>query len=55
MTTVGDVITTGITVTKTAALIGHVKQNNIAYLLGIAIAHMIGITEKVWNYGSGMC
>lgn len=55
MTSVGDVITTGIQVSKTASLIAHVKENNIAYLLGIAIAHMIGLTEKVWSYGSGMC
>jgi len=38
-----------------ASVINHVRTNNVAYLLGIGIAHMLGLTEKVWTYGSGMC
>ncbi len=38
-----------------ASIISHIRNNNVSYLLGIGIAHMLGLTEKVWTYGSGMC
>ncbi len=38
-----------------ASIIAHIRANNVTYLLGIGIAHMLGITEQVWTYGSGMC
>ncbi len=39
-----------------AALIAqHVKQNNVAYLVGCLIAHQMGILDKVFTYGSGIC
>jgi hypothetical protein len=38
-----------------ASVINHVRNNNVAYLLGVLIAHMLGLLEKVWGYGSGMC
>lgn len=44
-----------LTAAKVGSLVAHIRQNNVAYLLGIGIAHMIGITEKVWTYGNGMC
>ena len=44
-----------ITAARVGSIVAHVKNNNVAYLLGIGIAHMIGITEQVWTYGSGMC
>lgn len=44
-----------ITAAKVGSIVAHIKNNNVAYLLGIGIAHMIGITERVWTYGSGMC
>ena len=51
--------TNAVEVTATAAKVGsiaaHVRENNVAYLLGIGILHMLGITERVWTYGSGMC
>lgn len=44
-----------ITAAKVGSIVAHIRNNNVAYLLGIGIAHMIGITETVWSYGSGMC
>jgi len=44
-----------VTAAKVGSIVAHVRNNNVAYLLGIGIAHMIGITEKVWTYGNGMC
>jgi hypothetical protein len=38
-----------------ASILAHVRANNVSYLLAIGIAHMLGITERAWVYGSGMC
>lgn len=33
----------------------HVRENNIAYLVGCLIAHQMGLLEKVFTYGTGIC
>ncbi len=38
-----------------ARLFIHLKENNIQYLLGIILAYQIGILDKVFNYGVGVC
>ena len=38
-----------------ASLLSHVRQNNVSYLLAVLIGHMLGLTEKVVDYGQGMC
>ena len=38
-----------------ASIVNHVRQNNVSYLIAVLICHMIGLTERVWTYGSGMC
>jgi hypothetical protein len=38
-----------------ASVCAHVKENNVAYLVGVLIAYQIGILEKVFEYGAGMC
>jgi len=40
---------------KSVAVLNHVKNNNVSYLLGVLIGHMLGITDMVFEYGSGMC
>jgi hypothetical protein len=40
---------------KSAAILNHIKQNNVSYLLGILIGHMLGLTDMVFEYGQGMC
>jgi hypothetical protein len=36
-------------------LLLHVQDNKIAYLIGVLVAHQIGILDKLWTYGSGVC
>lgn len=33
----------------------HIKQNNIAYLIGTLVAYQIGILDKIFVYGTGVC
>ncbi len=33
----------------------HIKQNNIAYLIGTLVAYQMGILDKAFAYGSGVC
>jgi len=47
--------TTPLQAVRTAAIINHIRSNNVAYLLGVLIAHTLGITERVLVYGQGMC
>ena len=42
-------------ITAIARLTLHVKENNIAYLVGMLIAYQIGIMDKVFTFGSGLC
>jgi len=46
---------TVVVATKATAVLNHVKNNNVSYLLGVLIGHMLGITEMVLQYGQGMC
>jgi hypothetical protein len=38
-----------------ARLFIHLKENNVQYLLGMILAYQIGILDKVFNYGVGIC
>jgi len=38
-----------------ASVLQHLRQNNVSYLLAVLIGHMLGLTDKVVNYGQGMC
>ncbi len=42
-------------VTALARLSLHVKENNIAYLIATLVAYQMGILDKIFTYGSGMC
>jgi hypothetical protein len=33
----------------------HVRQNNLAYLVGMLLAHQMGFLDKVLTYGTGIC
>jgi hypothetical protein len=41
--------------TRAATLMQHVKENNIAYLIGILISYQMGLLDQVVTYGSGVC
>jgi hypothetical protein len=36
-------------------VVKHLKENNVSYLLLIAIGHMLGLLEPVVEYGAGIC
>ena len=39
-------------VTRAASVLAHVKENNIAYLIGILISYQMGLLDQVVAYGS---
>ncbi len=36
-------------------LLVHVQDNKVAYLIGVLVAHQIGVLDTLWTYGSGVC
>lgn len=42
-------------VTALARLLLHVKENNVAYMIATLVAYQMGILDKIFTYGSGMC
>lgn len=36
-------------------LLLHAKENSVQYLVGILIAHQVGLLDSLWTYGSGVC
>ncbi len=42
-------------VSKFAIAMNHVKNNRIEYLVLMLLAHMVGLTSKAAEYGSGVC
>jgi len=40
---------------RVAMIAQHVRENNIAYLVGCLIAHQMGLLDKVFTYGTGIC
>jgi hypothetical protein len=37
------------------ALIEHMKQNNLSYMVGTFVAWQMGLLDSVITYGSGIC
>lgn len=50
-----EVVNTAADVTRAATVMQHVKENNIAYLIGILISYQMGLLDQVVTYGSGVC
>lgn len=40
---------------KLIKMVEHIKQNNVAYLLGVLITYQLGILDSVISYASGIC
>lgn len=36
-------------------LLLHLKDNQIQYMIGILVMYQIGLLDKAWAYGAGMC
>jgi hypothetical protein len=51
------VIDTAADTSKLISVFEHVKQNNLAYLVGLLISHQLGILDQVivWGSSSGLC
>ena len=47
--------TTSDDVIGVARLLQNLKENNVTYMVALLVAYQIGILDKLWNYGSGMC
>jgi hypothetical protein len=50
-----QVVSTAAEITRGASLMLHIRENNIAYLLGVLISYQMGILDKVLAHGSGIC
>jgi aspartate carbamoyltransferase regulatory subunit len=46
---------TTIDAVRTVTVLDHIKNNRIEYLLGIAILHLLGISDKIMSQVSGIC
>lgn len=40
---------------RVAQLIAHMRENNLAYIVGCYVAWQMGILDKLFTYGSGVC
>lgn len=50
-----EMVSAAAEITKAASVMQHVKENNIAYLLGVLISYQMGLLDQVVTYGSGVC
>ena len=53
--TTTELVSTAADMTKAASVLQHVKENNIAYLVGILISYQMGLLDQVVTYGTGVC
>ena len=40
---------------KLASLIEHIKQNNVSYLIGMLVMYQMGLLDRAFTYGTGIC
>lgn len=55
--TAAAVVETAADTSKLITVFEHVKQNNIAYLVGLFVSHQLGILDQVivWGSSTGLC
>lgn len=53
--TSSEMVSAAAEVTKAASIMQHIKENNLAYLLGVLISYQMGLLDQVVTYGSGVC
>ncbi len=51
------VVESAVDTSKLISIVEHIKQNNLAYLVGLLISHQLGILDQVivWGSSSGLC
>ena len=52
MENTGDVVKTGL---QLSSIVAHVKENNVAYLVALLLAHSIGLVAEAQTYAAGVC
>lgn len=50
--TTENVVGTGLQITR---LLQHMRDNNIAYMVGIYVAYSIGLMAEAQTYAAGIC
>lgn len=50
-----EVIDTGIKAAKSAAVLDHLKNNRIEYLVILLFSHILGLTDVLLSRASGVC
>lgn len=55
--TASAVVESAVDTSKLISIVEHIKQNNVAYLVGLLISHQLGILDQVivWGSSSGLC
>lgn len=55
--TASAVVESAVDTSKMIQIFEHVKQNNLAYLVGLLLSHQLGILDQVivWGTSVGMC
>ena len=43
------------TTVTTASVMNHVKNNRLEYLLVVGLLHLLGVSDRVFTYASGVC
>lgn len=38
-----------------ASIVAHVKENNLAYLVALLLAHSMGLMQEAQTYAAGVC
>ena len=44
-----------VTNVRMAQLLAHMQRNNLSYIVGMFVAYQMGILDKLFAYGSGVC
>ena len=52
MENTGDAVKTGL---QLSTIVAHVKENNVAYLVALLLAHSIGLVAEAQSYAAGVC
>ena len=50
--TTATAVKTGV---QLSSIIAHVKENNVAYLVALLLAHSIGLIAEAQSYAAGVC
>ena len=50
-----QLIAKGLPVAKTAAMLNHLRQNRIEYLVLLVFSHMLGLTDLLATKATGVC